>query len=138
MKTPKARAFMNEYLSKKGKFQNYFDARWARQKNNHHVILEVCEELKKRGCECYVSKDDFNREKVEIAYVFNGNYTTVFGFSDVPFRWYINSEYLHGRFDGGENNGYDFPYEIEDILNDMQPSTDFDKWKKDPISHVKL
>lgn len=108
---------MKEYLAKARDLNSYMGSYTARRKNNHHVLLEVAEELKKLGCTCYTCKEDFERERTDLIHVFNKEGKSVcFGFAEVPYRWYIDSE--HGqnvRYLIGEH-GYDYPFDAEEIL----------------------
>ena len=56
MDTPKAKAEMQKYLSTH-KTDTYLSAYGARLRNNHFVLIEVAEELKKHGFDCYCTQD---------------------------------------------------------------------------------
>ena len=120
METPKAKAVMQEYL-KTHKIDGYFDAYRARLTNNHHVLLEVAEEMKKLGFVCYAASDSYKNEATRLVYAIRDNECVTFGFAEVPYRWYIDSEY---RFTCGliGEHGYDYPFDIEDILKHVGPN----------------
>ena len=128
METPKTRAFMEEYI-KNAKIGinrvmwGYWEAYRARRVNNHHVLVEVAEELAKHGYECYGYELDYNSECLHSMQVRKGNFYTMVGFAEVPYRWYVGVEYEEG---GGlvrgvyvGESGWDFPFEIDEIIEYM-------------------
>jgi len=139
METPKAKEIMKRYLEDNSRhLKTFLDWYFARRKNNHHVLIEVCEELKKLDCECYVSKSDYKDERVDIVYVFKSDKRVVFGFAEVPYRWYVGGDYSHGRFNDRENHGFNFLYEVSEIIDRMETAKSSDLWMKDAKSHIKL
>jgi hypothetical protein len=126
METPKAQRIMQEYLAGK-KLDSYLPAYCARRKNNHHVLLEVCEELKKHGVDCYTERQEYERERTSLIYAVKDGKYVCFGFAEVPFRWYVGSEHSCWRWPIGEH-GYGYPYEVEDILSKINvPLSKYEK-----------
>ena len=137
METPKARAIMQEYL-RTHKTDSYFPAYIARRHNNHHVLMEVAEEVKKQGYGCYCSKDLYDCQTTDFIYAIKGDRCVLFGFKEVPYEWYIYSDHYPGLTAGlvGEH-GYDYPFDIEDILSKVGPNR-FGKDKFDSPFYIKL
>lgn len=121
--TPKAQAEMEEYL-KTHKVDAYFSAYAARLHNNHFVLMEVTEEVKKRGFTCYCAKDRYDCKTTEFVYAIRGNECVLFGFKEVPYQWYIfNSQHYPGLTSGLiKFCSYDYPFSIEDILSQVGPN----------------
>jgi len=122
METPRAKAEMQEYL-KTHKINDYFPAYGARRRNNHLVLMEVAEEVKKHGFRCYCAEDYYKHQSTSLVYAVKDDKCVTFGFAEVPYRWYINSEHQLGMTAGlvGEH-GYDYPFDIEDILSNVVPN----------------
>ena len=126
METPKTQKIMQEYLAGR-KLDSFLPAYCARRKNNHHVLLEVCEELKKHGVSCYTNRQEYESERTYLIHAVKDGKCVVFGFAEVPFRWYVGSDYIHGRGLVGER-GFGYPYEIEEILSQINnPIGEFDQ-----------
>lgn len=119
--TPKAQAEMEEYL-KTHKLDNYFPAYSARLHNNHFVLMEVAEEVKKRGFDCYCVKDRYECQTTEGVYAIRGNECVLFGFKEVPYQWYVYSDYPGLTSGLIKVNSYDYPFSIEDILSQVGPN----------------
>lgn len=130
METPKTRAFMQEYMKKAHKETpvdfGYWEAYRARRVNNHHVLVEVAEELAKHGYECYGYEPNYKDECMSLIKLFKDGKETVVGFAEVPYRWYVGTPYeengglVRGLYIGEDS--YQFPFEIEEIIaHPMKP-----------------
>lgn len=126
METPNAQRIMQEYLAGK-KLDSHLPAYYARRKNNHHVLIEVCDELKKHGVDCYTNRQEHERERTSLVYAVKDGKYVCFGFAEVPFRWYIGSEHSFCRGLVGEH-GYGYPYEVDEILDKINvPLSKYEK-----------
>lgn len=123
METPKTKALMEERLRKASWLEIHSNSYFFRIENNHFVLLEVCEALKKRGVTCFVTRDDYERERTSHVYGYMNGQRVMFGFSEVPYRWWLNNDSIeHGDCRGIQGrNGFDFPYEIEEIIGGLRP-----------------
>ena len=120
--TPKAQAEMEEYL-KTHKIDDYFPAYGARLHNNHFVLMEVAEEVKKQGFTCYCAKDRYDCKTTEFVYAIRGDECVLFGFKEVPYEWYVYSQHYPGLTSGLiKFCSYDYPFSIEDILSQVGPN----------------
>lgn len=120
--TPKAQAEMEEYL-KTHNINDYFPAYGARLHNNHFVLMEVAEEVKKQGFTCYCAKDRYDCKTTEFVYAIRGNECVLFGFKEVPYEWYVYSQHYPGLTSGLiKFCSYDYPFSIEDILSQVGPN----------------
>lgn len=120
--TPKAQEEMREYL-KAHKVDAYFPAYAARLHNNHFVLMEVAEEVKKQGFDCYCAKDRYDCKTTEFVYAIRGNECVLFGFKEVPYQWYIYSTHYPGLTSGLiKFSSYDYPFDMDDILSQVGPN----------------
>lgn len=102
----------------------YMESYHARRVNNHHVFVEVAEELAKHGYECYGYEPDYKDECLRGIQVRKDGMYTFIGFAEVPYRWYLGCEYEGG---GGKVRGiyvgessWEFPFEIDEIIEYME------------------
>lgn len=125
METPKAKAILAERLKNANWVDLHSNFYFLRVENNHFVLLEVCEALKAAGVECFTARDEYERERTHYINGYKDGKRVQFGFSEVPYRWWINnSSYEHGNCrDIKGQHGFDYPYEISDILNNLRPCT---------------
>ena len=113
--------------------EDYMSAYMRRMKNNHDKLISFAEELKKAGCKVYavhyVIKDG---AFIDYIHVRRGNMAVNVGFAEVPYRWYIDNEYSGqvvyvGTYAGGSRNlGYEFPFTVEDVLQNLKESRKLD------------
>lgn len=100
---------MEQYKKENPRYNdNYFDAYAARVRNNHYSIIELAEELTKRGYECYVNKYDYESKCTHLMRVIKNGKSVLCGFSEVPYRWHVG--YLVKYV-----TGWELPLEIEEI-----------------------
>ncbi len=123
METPKTRAVMAERIRKFSRaFDNPSCLRWD---NTHFTLLEVSEKLTEQGFECFTARDEYERERVHIVYAYRDGRRLLFGFSDVPFRWWINNNIItfSGKCLGdircvwGRKDQYAYPYSLEHLMD---------------------
>ena len=113
--------------------EDYMSAYMRRMKNNHDKLMSFTQELKKVGCKVYavhyVIKDG---AFIDYIHVRRGNMAVNVGFAEVPYRWYIDNEYSGqvvyvGTYAGGSRNlGYEFPFTVEDVLQNLKESRKLD------------
>lgn len=99
---------------------NSLKSYWLRMENNHKVFLQLAEELKKKGCWVF-SPCSSSHERIKFLLVKKGRLQTMVGFAEVPYRWYIGSEYS-GRISDLLEDSYKFPFTVDDVLNEMRES----------------
>ena len=104
-----------------------------RMVNNHNKLLEFAEQLKKAGCKVYaVGYRMKDNDTIDYIHVRRDNLSTIVGFMEVPYRWYIGSPYSGkvvyvGTYAGGSRNlGYEFPFTVEEVLMELKPSKKLD------------
>ena len=100
---------MEQYKKENPRYNDgYFDAFAARSINNHYTLIEVAEELTKRGYECFVNELEYREERIKSLRITKNQRQVLLGFATVPFRW---------RLGGMERYvmDWDFPYEIDEI-----------------------
>lgn len=118
MKTPKTKAIMAE---REKKFNRAFDnPYYLRITNNHFVLLEVSEALKKHGFECFTAKDEYDREATHYVTAYKDGKQIRFGFSEVPYRWWVNnSDAWHGDVicTWGRKDQFAYPYELDYLIS---------------------
>lgn len=99
-----------------------------RMVNNHNKLLEFAEQLKKVGCKVYaVGYQMKDNDTIDYIHVRKDNLSTIVGFMEVPYRWYIGNPYS-GVVRGipmGET-GYDIPFTVEEVLTELKPSKKLD------------
>ena len=122
METPKTRAVMAG-LTKK--FNRAFDnPYYLRLANTHYTLLEVCEKLTEQGFECFTAKDEYDRETVHFIQAYKDGRRVMFGFSEVPFRWWVNnSDAWKGdiRCVWGTKDQFAYPYDLEYLMSHAVP-----------------
>lgn len=106
---------------------------YKRVKNNHDKLIAFAEDLKKAGCKVYATNYRLKEgELIGYIHVRRGNMAVNVGFTEVPYRWYIDSPYSGkvvyvGTYAGGSRNlGYDFPFTVEDVLGNLKESNKLD------------
>lgn len=103
---------------------NYFESHRQRMKNNHITLMKVADMLKLKGCKVYSSefrdseRDSYRRYLL----VVKDRKKTYVGFSEVPYRWWLDSECSNLKNTRGlvGEKGYGFPYTIQEILDSMR------------------
>lgn len=110
-------------LSDKLTGTDYLSAYRSRMEVNNQYFLDVAKELTGMGFNVYHPKDGLiSFIKVE------GNERHIyFGFTDVPYRWYLSYDidYRKGQGSGRtlkEQTDYDNPFTAQDIISNMQPN----------------
>lgn len=90
----------------------YLSAYTKRRVNNHHKLLEFAEQLKKVGCKVYaVGYSLKDNDTIDYIHVRKDNLSTMVGFEEVPYRWYIGNPYsgvVRGILIGETGYGYAF------------------------------
>lgn len=103
---------------------NYLESYGQRMKNNHITLMQVADMLKLKGCKVYSSEfRDSKRDSYrKYLLVVKDNKKTYVGFSEVPYRWWLDSECSNRKNTRGlvGEKGYGFPYTIEEILDSMR------------------
>lgn len=106
----------------------YLSAYTKRRVNNHHKLLEFAEQLKKVGCKVYaVGYSLKDNDTIDYIHVRKDNLSTMVGFAEVPYRWYIDNPYsgvVRGILIG--ETGYDIPFTVEEVLTELKPSKKLD------------
>lgn len=117
METPKTKKMMEPLLKR---FDRAYDnPYYLRVANNHFTLLEVSEKLTENGFECFTANDEFEHERVHYVTAYRDGKMIRFGFSEVPYRWWVNNSHcfngdvigLRGR------NGYDYPFELDYLIS---------------------
>ena len=90
--------------------RDFFKSYKARINRNHKVILEVANRVKDLGGDYYFVNPD--RAIQSWVYIVVDGKKITFGFAEVPYRWYIGSEYRGAISVGTEN-----PYTAEQIIS---------------------
>lgn len=118
METPKTKAVMAERIKKFNRaFDNPICLRWD---NTHFTLLEVSEKLTEQGFECFTARDEYERERVHLVYAYKDGRRLLFGFSEVPYRWWINDSHeKHGDIwcVWGAKDSYAYPYTLERLMS---------------------
>lgn len=118
METPKAKAIMAERMKKFNKaFDNPY---YLRIVNNHFVLLEVSEALESHGFECFTAKDEYEREATHYVTAYKDGKLIQFGFSEVPYRWWVNNaNEWHGDVicTWGMKDQFAYPYSLEYLIS---------------------
>lgn len=122
METPKTKAVMAMRIKKFNRaFDNPICLRWD---NTHFTLLEVSEILTQQGFECFTAEDKYRRERVDLVYAYKDGKRLLFGFSEVPFRWWINNSIItmSGKCLGdvwcvwGMKDQYAYPFSLEFLM----------------------
>ena len=105
-------------------------AYYKRVKNNHDKLIAFAEDLKKAGCKVYATNYRLKEgELIDYIHIRRGNTAVNVGFAEVPYRWYIDSGQVVyvGTYAGGSRNlGYEFPFTVEDVLQNLKESNKLD------------
>lgn len=106
---------------------DYLEVYRKRMQNNHDKLLAFAEELKKVGCKVYavhyVIKDGAFIDYIHVRR--DGKAVNV-GFAEVPYRWYIGSEYSGYVIYVDKVLHYDFPFSVEDVISRLKESKKLD------------
>jgi len=102
---------------------DYFSAYRSRMEVNNGYFLQVVKELTEAGYKVYIPKDGL----ISWICVENEDKHLNFGFTDVPYRWYLsyNIDYKLGNGSGRTLKtefDYDNPFTAADIISNMQPN----------------
>ena len=65
--------------------KDFFEAHRERMERNHDEFIKMAAELKEIGCRVFGSKDGY----ISMLKIFRGDRHVVFGFTEVPYRWYL-------------------------------------------------
>lgn len=82
----------------------------ARMLRNHHTIMSIADELKEKGCSITLPSS----ELVSYIKIEKEGKKGIFGFAQVPYRWYVKSE-----FRGPFEYNLDTPFTAEQIINSL-------------------
>lgn len=102
---------------------DYFSAYRSRMEVNNRYFLDVARELTEAGCKVYVAKDGL----IGWIRVENEDRHINFGFTEVPYRWYLSYDLDPSK---GQGSGrtlkteyeYNSPFTAKDIIQNMQPN----------------
>jgi len=102
---------------------DYFSAYRSRMEVNNAYFLEVARELTEAGYSVYIPKDGL----ISFIRVENEDKHLNFGFTDVPYRWYLSYDidYTKGQGSGRtlvEQFDYDTPFTAYQVIDKMQPN----------------
>ena len=102
---------------------DYFSAYRSRMEVNNAYFLEVAKELTEAGYDVYIPKDGL----ISFICVEKDNKHLYFGFTDVPYRWYLsyNINYKLGNGSGRTLKtefDYNSPFTAADVISNMQPN----------------
>lgn len=103
---------------------DYFSAYRSRMEVNNQYFLDIAKELTENGYKVYVPKDGL----ISWVRVESEDKHINFGFTDVPYRWYLNYDidYTKGNGSGRtlkEQHDYDSPFNAYQIIDSLQPNT---------------
>lgn len=117
----------------------FFEAYRERLENNHKTFIEMAKELTNKGCSVYITTDRL----VSSLYVEKDGNHIYFGFTDVPYRWYLHYD-IDARLNMGsgrslkEIHGTENPYSPDFIIESLQPIPEKRTPGPKPTSYRKL
>lgn len=103
--------------------KTYFEAYRERMQNVNNELLQIADQLTSKGFEVYYAKDGL----ISFIHVQNADKHIIFGFTDVPYRWYLSYNITPSKEHGSgktlkEIATTENPFTIGDIIKAMQPN----------------
>lgn len=103
--------------------KTYLECYRERLIRNNDTFIGIAAQLKERGCQVYVPKDQL----ISFIYAEKDSKHIYFGFAEVPYHFYLsyNIDYKLNQGSGRtlkEIYSTENPFSIEDILNSLQPN----------------
>lgn len=101
------------------------EARIVRFKNSREKLLGLAKELKeKHGCKVYASSDLVEGGTLLFFEVRKDDHSTMVGFSEVPYHWYIGNSVNGKKYRLQGEYGFDLPFGVNDVIVRMKPCSE--------------